>query len=648
MTAQPTSSRLSRLRRWGPAVLVVAVAIGIFANSFHNEFVYDDWFAIVQNPPIRYWSSLGELLDPTSDFHQTFLLLSYRPLQNLSYLVSYKLFGLNAGGHHLFNVLLHAANALLVFVVLRRLTSDEPVALVGALAFAVHPVHLEAVQVSALRADLLATPFFLAALLCHERLRDRPTAAPLVWAGLAAASYFLACMGKEIAATVPLVALVLDLRRGGPKALRSREGLRPYLGYAVAAALYGWLRFGLFTNIHQGEAYLGGSPWTAVLTTGRIFVAYLGHLLVPVTLRADYVLEPSTGPDATSVGAWALLAALAGVAWLARRRHPTVTLGLAWLGVTLLPVANLVPIRNPMADRYLYLPSIGFCAVVGWAVSEGRRAAQVRWGVAGGRAMAALAAAILLTWGAITWKGNTIWGDEVTLWSQNLRLEPNSSRAHLNLGHALERKGRIAEAEKQLGATIRRWPRWAEPYHSLGMLYANQGENQKAIPLFRQTLQLSPSHRRARSHLATLLAISAASPEAIEQARQAILADPWSATAHYNLAILYARQGQTEQAKATFREAIRLNPNFPSAYNNLGVLWLEEANYAEAEASFLRAIAADPTYAKAHLNLANLYINVLKTPEKALPHLEAVIRIKPDHPDIGLIRSQARKLRQGI
>ncbi|MEE9197019.1 MAG: hypothetical protein V3U45_02650, partial [bacterium] len=123
-------------QRWWPVLLVAALAFGVFANSLGNEFIYDDWVAIAHNQYAPSWSSIWELVDPTSTYHRTYTLLSYRPLQNLSFLVSYKLFGLNAGGHHLFNIILHALSAGLVLVVLRRLARDETVALVGALVFA--------------------------------------------------------------------------------------------------------------------------------------------------------------------------------------------------------------------------------------------------------------------------------------------------------------------------------------------------------------------------------------------------------------------------------------------------------------------------------------------------------------------------------
>ncbi len=501
MTAPSTSTAASLIRRWWPFLIVAVVAVGIFSNSFNNEFIYDDRIAIIENNYIRSWSNLWEFLNPASTFHRTFMLLSYRPLQNISYLVTYTLFGLNAGNHHIFNVALHALNAVLVFVILRRLTRHEAVALVGALAFAVHPVHMEAVQVSALRADLLSTPLFIAALLCHLRLRSRPGDKPLLWAGLAAASYFLSCTGKEIGLTLPLVALFLDTRRHGLKALLNLEGIRPYLGYAAAAGLYGLLRFGIFSNVHQGDFYVGNSLLAAVLTTGRIFVYYIDHLLLPFNIRPDYIFAASKYPDLASVSSWALLAALAGVAWLARRRHPTLTLGLFWLGVTLLPVTNVIPIRNPMADRYLYLPSIGFCAVVGWALVEASRAAKRRWGVSRAGVLALLGAAVLIPWGAVTLKQNTVWGDNMTLWSETVRLEPRSAMAHYNLGVFSHRKDLNEQAIAYYREAVRLEPGYAKALSSLGALLALEGNYGEAETYFLKAIAADQSDASAYNNL---------------------------------------------------------------------------------------------------------------------------------------------------
>ncbi|MCH7768456.1 MAG: tetratricopeptide repeat protein [Nitrospinae bacterium] len=611
MTTPPASTAASLLRRWWPFLLVAVVAVGVFSNSFNNEFIYDDRIAIVENPYIRSWSNLWELINPTSTFHRTYMLLSWRPLQSFSYLATYMLFGLNAGPHHIFNVAFHALNAVLVFVILRRLTRHEAVALIGALAFAVHPIHIEAVQVSALRADLLSTPLFIAALLCHLRLRSRPGDKPLLWAGLAAAAYFFSCTAKEVGAILPLLALFLDARRHKLRGLLNLEGIRPYLGYAVAAALYGLLRFGIFSNVHQGDFYIGDTLLAAVLTTGRIFVYYIDHLLLPFDMRPDYVFAASMAPDLASLSSWALLASLAGVAWLARRRHPTLTLGLVWLGVTLLPVTNVVPIRNPMADRYLYLPSIGFSAIVGWALVEASRAAKQRWGVSRAGVLALLGAAVFIPWGAVTLKQNTVWRNNMNLWTETARLEPKSARAQYNLGVFSQR----------------------------------QDSYETAMAYYREAVRLAPGYGKANGNLGVLMALEGNNAEAEVFLKRAIALDRSDGSAYNNLGFFYYRQGLTKKAEPYYHEAIRLEPTFAKALDNLGTLLEGKGKYAEAEAAYLRAVAAKPEYTKAHLNLAVLYLKFLKTPEKALPHLEAIIRIKPDHPDIELIRSQARKLR---
>ena len=147
--------------------------------------------------------------------------------------------------------------------------------------------------------------------------------------------------------------------------------------------------------------------------------------------------------------------------------------------------------------------------------------------------------------------------------------------------------------------------------------------------------------------LGVVLALEGNYAEAEAAFRKAVAANRSDATAHYNLGFIYQRQGLTEQAKVAYREALRLNPTYAKALNSLGTLLESEGNYAEAETSYRRAMEAEPSFAKAHLNLAELYINVLGMPEKGLPHLEAVIRLMPDHPLVERYRSIVRQIRQG-
>ncbi|MDV2480135.1 MAG: tetratricopeptide repeat protein, partial [bacterium] len=313
----------------------------------------------------------------------------------------------------------------------------------------------------------------------------------------------------------------------------------------------------------------------------------------------------------------------------------------------LLPVTNVIPIRNPMADRYLYLPSIGFCAVVGWALVEASRAAKQRWGVSRAGVLALLGAAVFIPWGAVTLKQNTVWGDNMTLWSETARLEPKSAKAHSNLGALLVLEGNNGEAEVALKRAIALDRSDSSAYNNLGYIYEQQGQTEQAKAYYREAIRLDPTYPEAHNGMGIILLKEGNNAEAEAAFRRAVAADRAYVSAYKNLGFTYQRQGQTEKAKVAYREAIRLKPTYAKALNSLGTLLESEGNYVEAETAYRRAMEAEPSFAKAHLNLAELYINVLGMPEKGLPHLEAVIRLMPDHPLVERYRSIVRQIRQG-
>ncbi|MDV2480295.1 MAG: tetratricopeptide repeat protein, partial [bacterium] len=257
--------------------------------------------------------------------------------------------------------------------------------------------------------------------------------------------------------------------------------------------------------------------------------------------------------------------------------------------------------------------------------------------------VATLATSVLVAWASITLTQNTMWRDDITLWSETARLEPDSYKAHFNLGVALGQKGRYVEAEEQLKATIRRWPAEGKPYYALGKIYVDQEKNEQAVEFLRRALpnlrpywsawaqfnlgliyqrqklreqakaayleaiRLRPNFPLALNNLGLLLDSEGNYTDAGNAFHQAIASDPTYASPHYNLGLLYQRQNLREQAKAAYREAIRLEPNSPKALNNLGLLWVSEGNYARGEEAFRRAVAADPSYARAHFNLGQTY-----------------------------------------
>jgi tetratricopeptide (TPR) repeat protein len=408
-----------------PLVFALLLAFGfvLYANAIGNEFVFDDLVTFAKKD--------------LSSFHG--LLDEYRPARYASFVLDHAISGKNPWGYHVLNIVYHAVAGLLVFVVLRRLLPAGPAepptsgtlgllrsagpALPAALLFVAHPVHTESVAYVSGRRDLLSTILFLLGFLAWLEYGKTSRARWLLWFG---AAYGTALLVKEMAVTLPAVCLLHDL-------LLDRGGLRRripvYAGGALAAAAAAVLiaRSGA-TTMHEWH---GGSATANFATSARLVLHYARLFVFPATLLADYSahafpLSRSFLEPRVLVALGALLVVLAA-AFLCRRRAPLVSFGIGWILLTLTPVLHIIPFHELAADHYAYLPSVGFCLLLGLAFDRLAR-------YAGPRAAWAGLALVLVAFSARTIVRNRDWKDSETLWLSVIETAPECARGHYNLG----------------------------------------------------------------------------------------------------------------------------------------------------------------------------------------------------------------------
>ena len=491
--------------RSGVAFLIVAVlASGCYLNALGGEFVYDDHKKIVNNSVLRKPQSLPELF--TALFRpKGRKAFANRPITGLNYWVDLQLFGLNPFGFHLENLFWHTATALLVLVLLGDLWPTEPLmALGGAVLFAVHPVHTEAVAWVSGRAELLAAFWGLLAFLAHRRA-DRGMPKASLWRIAALAAWLVALGAKEMAATLPLLLLMTDALLGHPSGWwRPRRLATRYGPYAVAAVAYVAHRWSVVgkLGVVAAKQYFQGAPLSVrVPTMLKVAAAYVGRLLLPVNLNADWGVAHASGltDGVLPLLALALLVGLLGLAWAVRRTATPVAWGILWSGLALLPVSNLVPFGALAAERFLYFSSVGACVALAWVMTRVARPRKEGSSQAPGNPLAgALVLAVLVLFSANTIKRNQDWSNNFILWDKTVRQSPLSFRAHNNLGSLLARKGRYAEAESLIKRALAIKEKALGPDHpylarrlnNLAELYRAQGQYAKAEPLFRRSLAL--------------------------------------------------------------------------------------------------------------------------------------------------------------
>jgi tetratricopeptide (TPR) repeat protein len=333
---------------------------------------------------------------------------------------------------------------------------------------------------------------------------------------------------------------------------------------------------------------------------------YLRKTLLPLGLSPLYELFLPVRPfDWRFLFSGVVVLLITGVAFVLRQSWPGLLAVWISYGVMLFPVAGIFHKGHQIAaDRYSYLPGIGWALLAGGAVVLALR--RYRSARPGRRALA-----VILVFSTIpllafaTWRQVKVWQDGVTLWRHAVRLDPASPIAASNLGWELRARGELAEAVEQSERALLLRPDYADAHLNLGLARAAQGRAAEAERHLRRALEITPRSTPAQSGLGSLLETEGRVDEAIGHFRQALQINPRSAGAHNNLGVALARSGRVGEALAEFSEAVRLDPNFGQAQNNLGLALAHMGRLTEARDHFEAAIRSEPGFQEAHRNLAH-------------------------------------------
>jgi protein O-mannosyl-transferase len=558
---------------WGAALLVSALAILPFLPTLEGQFLnWDDGINFVTNPGFRGlgWAQLRWMATTT-------LLGHWIPLTWLSLGVNYVLGGLDPWGYHLGNLLLHAANAAVLYVIAKRLLArawaaavPEP-ALIGgaafaALLFAVHPLRVESVAWITERRDLLSGLFFLAAVWAYLRaVRDAPAPRP-GWRALSLAAFTAALLSKASTLMLPAVLLLLDVYPLGRRARGVRALVRekvPYFALAALAAVIALLaqRSG-WAMTSYGDVGLPGR----LALMAYSFTFYPWRWLWPVELSPMYELPVTVHPFG-----WRFLLPLAAfpvitvALYAVRRRWPAGLAAWVYSALVVLPVSGAVHSGFQLAaDRYSYLSGLGFAVLAGGAVVLAQQAAdsgRLRRGLAA--ALMATVVVVVVLLGAGTWRQSRVWHDSETLWRWAVSVDPECALCHNNLGSALavgapSNPIAVAEAETHFWRAIALRPERDEPYNNLGGTLALQGRLDESAAAFREFLSRRPNVGSAAAALGSIYVRQDRFSEAIPLLRRGLHLDPRLEGARRDLALALDRQADVSKREGNAAEAERL------------------------------------------------------------------------------------------
>lgn len=492
------------------ALLVACAALLVYANVLFNGFAWDDEQIIVGNPATRDIGQLGRVVMSPDEVAPY-----YRPLNRASYLVDHLLFGMRPAGFHAVGVLLHAANAALLFVLARRLGAGQPAALAAGALFAVHPVTSEAVNFISGRNNLFALLFALLTVLFWLDAVAQNSARKAWLSGLA---LLLGLASKEQAAmSVAVMAACAAL--GIPERRALRDLVPRALPHALGCGTYLVLRAIALHGAPPGTPHGAPDLYARLALNLYTIPRYAALVVFPSGLTPFHEVPASPLRAWWIVPLW--LGALALVAWAVRRGGAAGRAGLVWLVLNALPIANIVPIPSaPLAERYLYVPFAGACLVLGsgFATLAGER--RVRAGVL------ACGLVVLALLGGRTALRNRDWRDDVALFRSAVAVDPASAKARLSLGVALKDAGDLTGARQQWEAVLARDPGHGEALSQLGTLAAVQGDMQTAEALFRRALAATPAPVLAHLNLARVLERTSRPAEALREYEAFLAADP--------------------------------------------------------------------------------------------------------------------------
>ncbi len=549
-----------RIAAWLLALITVAIYLPVRAAGF----VYDDYDYIVNNPVVRNGLSWAAIQWAFTTSHAAL----WHPLTWISLMLDCRLFGLNPGAMHVVNVLFHAANAVLLLVLLFRLTGDLwPSAFVAAF-FAWHPLRVESVAWIVERKDVLSTFFALLSLLAYERFaREKSPAGRATWSrdySLALISFVLALMAKPLPVTLPFVFLLLDLWPLQRFALSDfqlpvfRRLVREKWPFFLVVAA------SCFVSLHALKSGQGG-PTFEELPLGRrlenipvAYALYLFKMFWPAKLAVLYPL-PEAIPTAAVAGSLAVLAAVSAAVWLARKTSPGLLVGWLWFLGTLFPAIGLVQVGGQaLADRYSYFSFIGIAI----AIAFGLRQAVNRWPVS--RHLTAPAGVLVLAGCVImTELQLTYWRDNKSLFLHALKIAPDNPSAHLWVGMAYRDDHDSQDALIHFREAERLAPGFMFTHFTIAGLLADEGKPEEALDEYRQALRIRPNDPAVLDRYGLVLVALGHYDEAAEQFIAAARADPADAQPHFNLAKLFAMQGNDAAAVPEFHEAVRLDRDNP-------------------------------------------------------------------------------------
>jgi len=637
-------------------LIIAAVSFLVYYNSLKNDFVFDDESVVQNNQSIRTISNVPKFFTAEEGFHKV-IGRYYRPVVSTLYAIDYSLWGMDPYGFHLTNVLIHVTASLLLLLILMKLFGDYKhgllSALIGTLIFAVHPIHTEAVTWVSGRTDSLATMFFLLSFFFYIKYSDDGNDKKFLWISIIA--YFTGLLSKEMIVTMPVILLLYDFFFKKRSLEWFKKNYIPYVLFISFTIIFVVIRYMVLKDVVERSTYMyfyGAETSTVVFTMLKTIPVYFKLLLFPINLLYHY---NGVYPDSTSLSDVKVLysilfiAALIIVSIVLYNKHNVVSFTILFFFVSLLPVLNIIPTMNFMAERFLYLTSFGLSVLISYVfikyVSEKNKTV-----------LTSLFLLIIIVFVYLTYNRNSDWKNNDTLYStadsrdgsvllvnagniyankknydeaekryrRAIEIRDNSVLAHHNLGLIYLLKGNLDSAEIQIKKGLLIDSLAPDGYFQLSNIYQQKGRIAEAISSLEKLQEVMPNYRESKS----ILDMLKSNPSNLEKNI------PNSITSNQQLMLekrsfQYYQEGKFEDAIKDLNEAIKLNPGGQSGYfNNIAMCYLGMDDNNKAREYFNKSIEKDSKNINAYGGLGEMYLKEKNT-QKSKEMYEKILSINP-------------------
>ncbi len=647
------------LNKHRPLLICLALSLTtlvVFRQVRSLDFIdFDDYLYVANNNNVQgglTWQGIKWAFTTTQAYN-------WHPLTWFSHMLDCRLYGVNPAGHHFTNVILHIANTLFLFLVLRLMTGSLWRSAFVAALFALHPLHVESVAWVSERKDVLSTFFWMLTMWFYIRYVRRPC---LVNYLPIAVTFALGLMAKQMLVTLPFVLLLLDywpLQRLTWNRQNHQLQERSFGSVSFSRCLLEKLPLLVMSVVASVIVFLVQSEAGLVKNTVEIpivyrlgnvplaYVKYIIKMFWPVNLG---ILYPHPGANLSlwqALLAGCFLSCISILIILAFRRRKWLIVGWLWYLGTLVPVIGLVQVGfQAMADRYTYIPLIGLFLIITWGAADivgNQKYAKI------GLATAAVTVLSALT--ILTSMQLPRWKNTIAIYEHTASAIPNNDVLRCYLGWFLMDQGKLDEAVKNFNEALQINPNFAVAHGNIGCVFVQMGKPNEAIRHFTEALQIEPDSAKVHNNLGAVLAQQGKVDEAVKHYTRALQLEPDFVEAHNNLASALAWQGRFDEAIRHFNEALRIKPDDAKSHNELGRTLLSQGRLDEAIICFNQTLQIEPNFADAHYNLGIIFIRQNKL-DKTVTHFTEALRIRPDFTEarskLGYALTRQGSLDEGI